>query len=580
MRNAILFLLVFRTAVAVSTASAQKPEFNYYHWGSVAPVLPSELTDKAALPQVLAETRIVEYASGSVFILIHRKVFYPGWMSLQAHRFEAFPGSLLKLQARLWDSAGGLAELATDALLQLDTQQQGGRIWFGARMPGSVLEYLMVTEMPHVAYLSQWYQLPARETLHMILVHPPELTLQYGVTGMQAGADRQNRDGKVITTLLLQRDDSSSRYQQAPPAGVRIIMRKSRTGAMPGWEEAAANVLRTMEQTINRKQEKQLQHISRKALQLQPCTQARMLAALPAMLRKEQPAYNHALMHRLLDLLAIEHQLVWTCDRFHPQPDPELPYLPDMTAMYLYMPGARLFFNASGQLLESVSDDFVACRALFIPAAHPELAEWSSLPLPMERNNRDIAEIVLNRDLLFQFQRHFKGRNADIFRQYGRLSASLRAETDIAVCRSLMPGAWLLGCRVNRMPDGETVFEGLCAAPEMVVQQDSNLVLNLKALLFPADRFVALPGAIWERTLLLPFDTYVLPAWPSLNDTMFYNNAAGVKTSFRLRRESKWTKLTLRMETDFSCSPDKIVTGSLGLPATIILRKKQEKEGF
>ena len=266
---------------------AQKPEFLYYSWGNQVPAVSKPSAEQDAKPLVLADTRLLEYASGSVYILIHRKVYYQSWRALQAHRRESFPGNLLQLEARLWDDSGRMLNTATQELVSVDSQhQRGGMMLFGSRRPGTVLEYLWVTEIPYSAYLSQWYPMPMVAPVKLTLIHPPELTLQYSVSGMQASAERQNRDGKVFTELFLQKRKDSLQTADMFPPGLRIILRKTRAGEMPGWDDAAAQVLPSMAKTLSAKQLKTLNSIYKQVQKLQPASQLQILSALPGLFRK------------------------------------------------------------------------------------------------------------------------------------------------------------------------------------------------------------------------------------------------------------------------------------------------------
>ncbi|MBU6324475.1 MAG: hypothetical protein KJS92_03220 [Bacteroidetes bacterium] len=556
---------------------AQKPEFRYYLWGNQAPAVVPPVSEPGIEPLVLADTRLLEYASGSVFILIHRKVYYHSWKALQAHRRERFPGKLLQLDARLWDDSGRMLNATTQELVSVDSQQQGpGTMLFGGRRPGTVLEYLWVTEIPHTAYLSQWYPMPVAAPVKLTLIHPPELTLQYGVAGMQASAERQNRDGKVFTELLLQKRKDSLQSADMFPPGLRIILRKTRAGDMPGWDDAAVQVLQSMAQTLSAKEIKALNHVYKQAEKLQPASQLQILSALPFLFRKHHLTYNHALMEKLLSMLSMEHQMVWTGDRRNLPPDFDLPYLPDMTAMFLHVPGAARFISSSGALMESVPDEYAGCNALFIPVTKPDKPYWGSLPKPSDLRNRDVGNLLWSGDSLFQFRRVFSGRNAQVFRSYGNLSAAARAETDIGVCRELLPGSWLLDCRASRDKDGDMIFEGVCAAPGIVARRDSLISINLREWLLPPAHILVTPGMLRERSLILPAEKFAIADVASLRDTSFTDKASGVNTNFRVRREGKWMVVTCRITKAYDCIPDKTATGSCGLPVTVMLRKNKK----
>ena len=576
-RRFLWLLMLGKMLTCSYSAEAQKPEYRYYSWGNLPPDISQLRTEYEAEPRVLSDTRLIEYSSGTVYVLIHRKVYYQSWKALQAHRRESFPGKLLDLKARLWDDSGNLLKFSAHELIVIDSQQQGGGVMlFGIRRPGAVLEYLWVTEMPHSAYLSQWYPMPMSVPVKLTLIHPPELVLQYGISGMQASAERQNRDGKVFTALFLQRTKDTLPSGAVFPCGLRIIMRKNRPGDVPGWEDAAAQVYRSMAQTLSKRQVKALNSVYRQAKRLQPASQLQILAALPALFRKYHLTYNHALMLRLLSLLSIEHQMVWTCDRLHRPPDTNLPYLPDMTAMFLYIPGAGRYFSNNGTLLEAVPDDFVACSALFIPSLQPDKPFWGSLPKPTGIKNRDIGELLFSGDSIFQFRRVYSGRNAEPFQAYGRLTSSMRAETDISICREMLPEAWLLDCRTGRNAEGEMAFEGVCVARKLVDDQDSLLKLNLSQLLMPTSDFSVTPGMIWERSLIIPTAKFSLAEGQYLRDTTLQQQAIGLTTSFRVRKEEKWMVFTYSMNALYRCVPDKTATGSLRLPVTIMLRKNKK----
>lgn len=556
---------------------AQKPEFRYYSWGNQAPVVSQPVAEQEAEPLVLADTRLLEYASGSVYILIHRKVYYPGWKALQAHRRERFPGKLLQLDARLWDDSGRMLNSSTPELVSVDSQQQdAGMMLFGNRRPGTVLEYLWVTEIPHTAYLSQWYPMPMAAPVKLTLIHPPELTLQYGVSGMQATAERQNRDGKVFTELQLQKRKDSLQSADMFPPGLRIILRKTRAGDMPGWDDAAVQVLHSMNQTLSAKQLNILNHIYKQAEKLQPASQLQMLTALPPLFRKYHLTYNHALMQKLLSRLSIEHQMVWTTDRRQRPPDINLPYLPDMSAMFLYVPGAGRYFSHSGTLLELVPDEFAACTALFIPVTQPDKPYWGRLPKPAASGNLDVGNLIWSGDSLFQFRRVFSGKYATVFRPYGNLTARTRAETDIAVCRDLLHGSWLLDCRTSFNKDGEMMFEGICVAPGVVVRRDSLVFIKINDWMLSPAPFPIMPGMLRERNLIIPADKFTLSDAQWLRDTSFIDETSGLQITFRVRREVKWTIINCRMSKAYDCTPDKTATGSLRLPVTVMLRKNKK----
>lgn len=542
--------------------SAQKPEYQYYRWDAVAPQITG---GDGNSPRLCAETRILEYIGTSIFVLIHRTVYYPNLKAAAQHRSEAFPGRPVKLQARLWDSSGHLNPAQQSDLVQIDSA--GGRLYFGGRMPGAALEYLLVTEMPAAAYLTQWYPLPSNRATKLILVHPPELLLQYEVRQMQATSERQNRDEKVFTTLQMRRvHDSLSAVQPC----VRVIMRKNTAGVLPGWEDAARNVLRMLEHQVSKKQQKTNRKLCRRVGRSSADAQG---AALLRMMRQEHIAYNHALMHALLNCRGTEHELVWTTDRFHAPADSAFPYLPDMTSMYLYLSESNLWISAAGQLSKEVSDPDAGCLALFIPVEHPELLRWQSLPLPAELKHRDVAELVLTGDTVLQFRRQFKGLYAAIFRQYGELSENYRAETDVSVCRDMLPGAWLLACNTSRSLEGETVFNGICAKPGMIVRNDSVIRVNLQSLLYPPAKLDAVPGTLWERILRIPLPQNFQPEPDMIRDTVINNETQGWKLRFRTRKDESWIYVQLRLEVSGRCEADIIETGSFWLPESINLRK-------
>lgn len=558
----------------IAEVHAQKPEHLFYSWDAAAlpQTVPAKHTESA--PVLLSETRIVEFAMDAVYILQHRKVYYPSWAATTQHRGEPVQGKLLMMQARLLDTAGAVLEDETRALLAADTQQNRGLLMFGGRRPASVLEYITVVQQAPLQYVQLKYVLPPTQATKLVLVHPPEISVAYSFTGMEAVSERVNRDQKVFTQLLLSEKPAASEGEYILPPVVRLVVRKSKSAPSPDWSQVAMQVRQSIESPCSAKELKQIQSIYRRLRHMNPAPLKKQIMAIPGMFRREQLPYNHKAMHHLLLLMDVPHELVFAADRTRNPLDTSLAFLPDISETFLWIPAVKMAITYAGRFKETLPMEFAGCSGFFIPLAAPGIPSWKQFPLPEASVNKDQAALIYTGNGMLQFRQRFQGKPAVLWKDYGRLSAEQRGEVDVAACRALVPEAWLLDARAQQLPDMAFVLEGVCAVSGKDSVQDSAVMLDVSQLLLPQKPLEAFPGTLWERSLRIPLASLEDPgAWSAQDAEQVYQDAvASVK--YALKHDAEWLELSVRISIHGSCCRRSIETGSLRLPASITLRKK------
>lgn len=560
--------------LCIAEVQAQKPEYLFYSWDAAAlpQTIPAQYNKSA--PVLLSETRIVEFAFDAVYILQHRKVYYPSWAATTQHRGEPVQGKLLMMQARLRDSAGAVLENDTRALLVADTQENQGLLMFGGRRPCCVLEYLTVVQQAPLLYLHLNFTLPPTQAAKLVLVHPPELAVAYSFTGLEAASERKSRDQKVFTQLLLSQksDDSASGSTILPVA--RLVVRKAKSAQVQDWPQVAVQVRQSIESPCSVKERKQIASMYRRLRHMSPAPLNKQIMAIPGMFRREELPYSHKAMHHLLQLMDVPHELVFAADRTRNPLDTSLTFLPDIAETFLWIPAVKIAITSVGRFKETLPVEYAGCTGFFIPLATTGIPSWKQFPLPETSVNKDQAALIYNGNGMLQFRQRFQGKQAVLWKDYGRLTAEQRGEVDIAVCRALVPEAWLLDARAQQLPDLAFVLEGICAVSGKDSVRDSTIRLELAQLLLPQKPLEALPGTLWERSLRIPLAYLEDPgAWSRQDVEQVYRDEVAT-LKYALKRDNEWLELNVRISISGCCGRRNIETGSLRLPASITLRKK------
>lgn len=560
--------------VLVGEVHGQKPEYLFYSWDAnkLPQTIPVGCRENE--PMLLAETRIVEFAVDAVYILQHRKVYYPSWAATTKHRGEPVQGKLLMMQARLLDASGGMLETNTGRLLAADTQENFGVMMFGGRKPACVLEYLTVVKEAPLKYLNIQYLLAPAQATRLLLVHPPELTVAYSFTGLDAVSERYNRDEKVFTEVQLKQVllDSQMRSTILPTA--RLVVKRTNTGYVQDWPQVAVQLRKQfLEASLAPREEKQIRAVYRRLKQGHPAPLKKQIMSIPELFRREKLSFSHKAMHHLLLLLDVPHEFVLATDRTRAPLDTSLAFLPDISETFLWIPAIKTAITTGGRFTETLPLEYAGCMALFIPMEAYSIPVWKEFPLPEAGINKNQAVVIYTGNAMLQFKQQFEGNEAALWKDYGRLNGEQRGEADVAVCRSLIPESWLLDARAQQLPDKAFSFEGVCSFPDVFSADDSVFSLEAAQLLLPQMPLEAFPGTLWERSLRIPV-AYLEDAATWSNDAAQVCRDAVSTVSYIQKKDDEWLELTVRINIHGCCTRRYIETGSLRLPASITLRKK------
>jgi hypothetical protein len=552
----------------------QKPEYLFYSWDEarLSQTIPAQYPETA--PLLLSETRIVEFAVDAVYILQHRKIYYPSWAATTQHRGEPVQGKLLMMQARLSDTTGSVLENNTRELLVADTQQNHGLLMFGGRRPGCVLEYITVVQQAPLMYVRLKYELPPTQAVKLLLVHPQEITVAYSFTGLEAVSERLNRDEKVITQVQLTQAPSELQSRSNILPAARLVVKKTKPGFISDWAQVAMQVRQSIESPCAAKEGKHIASIYQRLRRMNPAPLNKQIMAIPGLFRREQLPYSHKALHHLLLLMDVPHELVFAADRTRSPLDTSLVFLPDISETFLWIPAVKIAITSAGRFKEALPMEYAGCTGFFIPLAAPGLPFWKQFPLPEGNMNKDQAVLIYTGNGMFQFRQRFQGKPAVLWKDYGRLSAEQRGEVDVAACRALVPEGWLLDARAQQLPDMTFLLEGICAINGKNSVRDSAVTLVVSELLLPQKPMEAFPGTLWERSLRIPLAYLEDPGARSTQDVEQVYQDAVSSVMYTMKQDAEWMELTVRISIDGCCSQRNIETGSLRLPASITLRKK------
>ena len=506
MRLFTLLLLSF--SLCAAPLAAQQPEYNFYRWSEkpAATTIPTNLdTLKPYCFFSHSQTEVTMGGGDGAqsgpewHILLHQKIYFPGWQAMRALSKTKIPGMTLSMEARLYEPTGALIDSMTSHLL-VDSEEPNGGIRFTGRMPGAVLEYIVISRVPFQAFFEYAWNHPVAAQASAQLIIPENFTSQYRAYFTQTTFERSVRDGKLFLTSRLP-PMSADVFDESGAFGTytpRLRYTVFPPGSTPKdlWGRVHQSVMTQMDETplIPRGQKKPIS--ADRVLRKAGVTKKTTVMWIPGMLQRhiskdptleKLTSYQRInLLHRCLAKVGIPHRFYFGSPAPAPPFDTTFTWFPDLNNLLVYLPvsGEWIPWHMMG-IAKSPPDLYLGRTCLVMDANMPGKPSsgyrFESVPHPCDWGNEESSDLYWNGDSVMRFMRHYKGFPAREFTQYGSLEPELRSNLDIAIARSFAPDAWLLEAKAESLgsPVPEhMIFNGRFSSRSMVEFQDSVIYLH------------------------------------------------------------------------------------------------------
>ena len=531
----LTLILVFLPAAFRLTA--QQAEYTYYRWSEQPSAVHLTAKPDTLRPYCYfsySQTELVTDGYGpqsepALHILLHQKIYFPGWQAIRNLPNLKIPGTVLSMKARLYETNGTMIDTATSRLLT-DLEEPNLGIHFTGRMPGTVLEFIVISRIRFHGFFEYAWQLPVAEPSTAQLILPELFQYECRAYFTQTGFERSARDGKIflnsrLTAMSADVFAESGPYGTYTPRLRYIIFRpgspsnywdrlyssfmtlldeaplvapseKISVKSGPEFRKEGSNrkplsaptpIPRRMKRAVSPSTVIRKAGISKKTeVAYIPGKLQRYIAGAPSLQILNSAEDRQTLLHRCLAESGIPHRF------YLGSPSPALPFdttflwYPDLMNMLIYLPlsGEWIVGDLQG-ISKSPPERFIGRTCWVMDANMPGKPSsgyrFEPVPHPCNWVNEENSELHWNGDSVMRFMRYYKGFPAREFTEYGSLEPELRSNLDIAIARSFASDAWLLEARAESMgtPVPEyMVFNGRFSSRSLVEFQDSVMYLH------------------------------------------------------------------------------------------------------
>lgn len=508
-----LFLLLFFCAVMLP---AQQAEYTFYRWSNQPSAFSAANVKDTTRPHCFfshSQTELVaSMQEGSArpewHTLLHQKIYFPGWQSIRALRAMEIPGVVINMQARLYDAAAAMVDTQTANLLVYD-ESMNGSVQFTGRMPGAVLEFIILSSVPFQGFFEQAWNHPVEGSNTVQLILPENFIYRHKAYYTQTGFERSLRDGKLFLTSRLPAMSAdvfaeSGAYGTYTPR-LRYVVFPPGTDTKDLWGRMYAILQQRMDElpiTIpGQKKPLNPARIMRQAGVNKKTTVAYIPGIFLRHLASDKKTADlsstqrSALLHRMLAEAGIPHRFYFA------NPAPNLPFdtsflwFPDMNELLIYLPVSGEWIPKMLYGIARNPPDMYIGRMAFVmegsmPGKPSSGYRFETVPHPCDWVNEELSELYWNGDSVMRFMRHYKGFPAREFAEYATLEPELRANLDIAIARTFAPDAWLLEAKAKSLgtPVPEhMIFNGRFSSRSLVEYHDSVMYLHVGRFLGFAD---------------------------------------------------------------------------------------------
>lgn len=505
MRFSQLLLSVF--SCCALPVFAQQAEYTFYRWSEkpTAERLPAA-TD--TLQPVCffshSQTEVVmmntqERSGPEWHVLLHQKIYFPSWQSMRSLSQMRVSGFTMHTQARLYEPNGRLIDTLTSNLLA-DHEAPNSSIRFTGRMPGTVLEYIIISRLPFQGFFEYAWNHPVAAQASAQLILPENFLCQQRAYYTGTTFERSVRDGKLFLSSRLPAM-SADVFSESGAFGtytprLRYLVFPPGTPQKDQWGRIYRNVMAKMDQAplIPEGQKKAVR--PERVLRQAGIGKKSEVMWIPGMLQRHISSDKSlarlsanqriSLLHRCLAKQGIPHRFYFGSPAPAPPFDTTFVWFPDLNEMLIYLPVNGEWIPGHLMGIARNPPDLYLGRTCFaidatLPGKPSSGYRFEAVPHPCNWVNEETSELHWNGDSVMRFMRHYKGFPAREFTQYGSLEPELRSNLDIAIARSFASDAWLLEAKAKSLgsPVPEhMIFNGRFSSRSLVEFQDSVIYLH------------------------------------------------------------------------------------------------------
>jgi len=505
MRLSRLVLTFF--SCCVLPVFAQQAEYNFYRW-SEKPTAESLRTSTDSLQPLCffshSQTEVVmmntaESSGPEWHVLLHQKIYFPSWQSMRSLSQLRVSGFTMHTQARLYEPNGRLIDTLTSNLLA-DNEAPDSRIRFTGRVPGAVLEYIIISRLPFQGYFEYAWNYPVSDQATAQLILPENFVCQQRAYYTRTTFERSVRDGKLFLSSRLPAM-SADVFAESGAFGtytprLRYLVFPPGTQQKDYWGRIYQNVMAKMDQAVlipeGQKKALSPERVMRQA-GISKKTEVRWI---PGMLQRyissdkslARLSANQriSLLHRCLAKQGIPHRFYFGSPAPAPPFDTTFVWFPDLNEMLIYLPVSGEWIPGHLMGIARNPPDLYLGRTCFVidanlPGKPASGYRFEAVPHPCDWVNEEQSDLYWKGDSVMRFMRHYKGFPAREFTQYPALEPELRANLDIAIARTFAPDAWLLDAKAESMgnPVPEHMFfNGSFSSRSLVEFRDSVIILH------------------------------------------------------------------------------------------------------